>query len=166
MSGKIKILNKKKILGEDVADIFVQSSNLKSINCPKEIIVSCVDDLPAIWIACALAKGTSYFKGISELRLKESDRIKNISEGLKAFNVKTSSTKDSLKIFGCPVIKKKKQIKISAALDHRIAMCFFIFAQVTGSSVLISGFETVKSSFPNFLNLQKKIGAKYEIKKN
>ena len=45
-------------------------------------------------------------------------------------------------------------------------MCFFIFAQVTGSSVLISGFETVKSSFPNFLNLQKKIGAKYEIKKN
>jgi len=166
MSGKIKILNKKKNLGEDVADIFVQSSNLKSINCPKKIIVSCVDDLPAIWIACALAKGTSSFKGISELRLKESDRIKNISEGLKAFNIKTSSTKDSLKIFGCPVFKKDKQVKISAALDHRVAMCFFIFAQVTGSSVLISGFETVKSSFPNFLKLQKKIGAKYEIKKN
>jgi 3-phosphoshikimate 1-carboxyvinyltransferase len=166
MSGKIKILNKKKILGEEIADIFVQSSNLKSINCPKNLIVSCVDDLPAIWIACALAKGTSTFKGISELRLKESDRIKSMSEGLKAFNIKTSSTKDSLKIFGSSILKKNKQVKISSSLDHRVAMCFFIFAQVTGSSVLINGFETVKSSFPNFLNLQRKIGAKYEIKKN
>ena len=137
---------------------------MKSIKCPKKIIVSCIDDLPAIWIACALAKGKSNFKGISELRLKESDRIKGISKGLSAFGIKTNSTKDSLKIFGNPKIKPNKKIKISAALDHRIAMSFFILAQVTESNVLIKGFETVKSSFPNFLNLQKKIGAKYEIK--
>ena len=164
MSGKIKILNKKKILGEEIADIFVKSSNLKSIRCSKKIIVSCIDDLPAIWIACALTKGQSNFEGISELRLKESDRIKSISEGLKAFGIKTYSTKDSLKIFGNPKIKIKKQIKISATLDHRIAMSFFVLAQLTESNVLIKGFETVKSSFPNFLNLQKKIGAKYEVK--
>jgi len=164
MSGKIKILNKRKILGEDIADIFVKSSNLKSIKCPKNIIVSCIDDLPAIWIACALAEGNSKFTGISELRLKESDRIKNISKGLNSFGIKTFSTKDSLKIFGNSKIKPKKQIKISAELDHRIAMSFFIMSQVTGTSVLIKGFETVKSSFPNFLKLQKKIGAKYEIK--
>ena len=164
MSGKIKILNRRKVLGEEIADIFVQSSNLKSIKCPKKIIISCIDDLPAIWIACALTKGQSKFEGISELRLKESDRIRSISKGLNAFGIKTHSTKDSLKILGNPKIKPKKQIKISAELDHRIAMSFFIMAQVTESNVLIKGFETVKSSFPNFLKLQKEIGAKYEIK--
>ena len=165
MSAKIKIFNKKKILGEEVADIFVKSSKLKSINCPKSIIVSCIDDLPIIWIACAMTKGQSNFKGIAELRLKESDRIKSIATGLKAFGIKTKTTKDSIKIIGDPKIKPKGQIKISSLLDHRIAMSFFILAQITGSSVLIKGFETVKSSFPNFLKLQKKVfGSKYEIK--
>ncbi len=165
MSGKIRIINKKRILGENVADIFVKSSNLKSINCPKDIIVSCVDDLPIIWIACALARGKSKFKGIAELRLKESDRIKSISTGLKAFGIKTHSTKDSLEITGNPKIRIRKKIEIPSLMDHRIAMSFFILAQLTDSNVLIKGFETVKSSFPNFLKLQKKIiGAKYEIK--
>ena len=164
MSGKIKIINKKKVLGEDVGDIFVKSSNLKSINCPKNIIVSCIDDLPAIWMCCAMAKGESKFSALSELRKKESDRIKNIADGLKAFGIKTKATNDSLKIFGNPKIKPKKKIIISSKMDHRIAMSFFILAQNTDSNVLIKGFETVKSSFPNFLKLQKKIiGAKYEI---
>ena len=166
MSGKIKIMNKKRILGEEVADIFVKSSNLRSINCPRNIIISCIDDLPAIWICCALAKGQSKFSALGELRKKESDRIKNISDGLKAFGIKTYTTKDSIRIFGNPLIKPKKKIIISSKMDHRIAMSFFILAQVTGSNVLIKNFQTVKSSFPNFLKLQKKIiGAKYEIQK-
>ena len=83
MGGKIKILNKKKYFGEEIGDLFIRSSNLKGINCPKDMIVKSIDELPAIWIACALAKGKSYFKDISELRFKESDRIKSISESLR-----------------------------------------------------------------------------------
>ena len=166
MGGKIKILNKKKYFGEEVADLLVKYSRLKSIKCPTKMIVKSIDDLPAIWLACALAKGTSYFKGISELRYKESDRIKTISESLKKFGIKVFTTKDSLKIWGNPKVKIKKQIKISSNLDHRVAMTCFVGGAVLGGKVLISGFETVASSFPNFLKLQKKIGTKYEIKKN
>ena len=165
MKGKIKIINKKKIFGEEVGDLFVKSSNLRPINCSKEVIVSCIDDLPIIWIACALTKGQSKFSSIAELRLKESDRIRSISEGMKAFGIKTESTKDSIKIYGNPEIKTKKKIIISSKMDHRIAMSFFIFGQIIGANLLIKGFETVKSSFPDFLKLQKHLGAKYEIKK-
>ena len=163
MGGKIKILNKKKYFGEMVGDLFVQSSNLKGINVPLKWITSSIDDLVVIWVACGLANGKSYFKGLSELRLKESDRIKTMSEVLNKLGIKTQSTKDSLKIYGKPKINIKKNINIKSNLDHRIAMASFVAGQVTGNNILIKGFETVSSSFPNFLKLQKKIGAKYEI---
>jgi len=166
MGGKIKILNKKKYFGEEIGDLFIKSSKLKGINCPINLIVKSIDELPAIWMACALAKGQSYFKGISELRLKESDRIKTISQSLNKFGIKTASTINSLKIYGNPQIKLKKKIKVSSNLDHRIAMANFLMGAVLGVNILINGFETVASSFPNFLKLQKKIGVKYEIKKN
>ena len=67
-------------------------------------------------------------------------------------------------IFGNPNIKIKTPIQISSDLDHRVAMASFVVGQIIGGKILIKGFETVSSSFPNFLKLQKKIGAKYEIK--
>jgi len=165
MGAKIKILNRKKYFGEDVADLFIRSSKLRGVNVPVKWIVKSIDDLVVIWIACGLAKGKSYFKGLSELRFKESDRIKKTVETLKSLGIKTHATKDTLKIFGNPLLKRKNFIKISSDLDHRVAMANFIAATVTGSNILITGFETVSSSFPNFLKLQKKfIGAKYEVK--
>jgi 3-phosphoshikimate 1-carboxyvinyltransferase len=164
MGGKIKLLNKKKYFGEPIADLYIQSSNLKGINVPIKWVTNSIDDLVVIWIACALAKGKSSFSDISELRLKESDRIKKMSELLKKLKIKTNDTKDSLKIYGNPNINLEKTIKISSNLDHRVAMASFVAGQVTGCKILIKDFETVSSSFPNFLKLQKKIGAKYEIK--
>ena len=164
MGGKIKILNKKEYFGEPVADLFIKSSNLRGINVPKKWITSSIDDLVVIWIACAFAKGKSNFTGISELRLKESDRIKAMSEVLRKLKVKTNVKKNSLMIFGNPNIKIKNPIQISSDLDHRVAMASFVVGQIIGAKILIKGFETVSSSFPNFLKLQKKIGAKYEIK--
>ena len=70
----------------------------------------------------------------------------------------------ALMIFGNPNIKIKNPIQISSDLDHRVAMASFVVGQIIGGKILIKGFETVSSSFPNFLKLQKKIGAKYEIK--
>ena len=79
--------------------------------------------------------------------------------------IKTKATQDSLVIYGNPNLKIKKNIKIFAHLDHRICMGFFILGQALGINMTIKGFESVNSSFPNFLKLQKKLGAKYEIKK-
>ena len=166
MGGKIKILNKKNYFGEKVADLFIKSSDLKGIKCPVNLIVKSIDDLPIIWIACGLAKGKSYFKGISELRLKESDRIAAISNSLHKLGIKNYTTKSSLVIHGNPKTKPTKKIKISSNLDHRIAMANFIAGSVLGCNISIDGFETVASSFPNFLKLQKNLGANYEIKKN
>jgi len=164
MGGKIKILRKRKYFSEEVADLFIKSSNLKGINVPIKWITKSIDDLVIIWIACGLARGQSYFKGISELRLKESDRIKTMSESFNKLGIKTQTTKDTLRIYGNPNVKPKKFIKISSYLDHRIAMANFVAGQVIGANILIKGFETVASSFPNFLKFQKQIGAKYEIK--
>ena len=163
MGGKIKILRKRKYFGEEVGDLFVKSSKLKGINCPASFVVSAIDDLPAIWLASGLAKGKSYFKGISELRYKESDRIKTMSQSLNNIGIKTITTNDTIKIYGDPNIKPKKIVKVSSNLDHRIAMTNFVAGQITGSKIWIKNFETVSSSFPNFLKLQKQIGAKYEI---
>ena len=167
MGAKIQMLNKRKYFNEDIADLFVHSSKLKGIVCPIKLIVKSIDDLPAIWVACALARGQSYFKEIFELTLKESNRIKTMSENLNRFGIKTHPTKDSLKIYGNPKIKVNKLIKIPATLDHRCCLCMHVFANVTSSKVLINGFNTVASSFPNWLKLQRqKFGTKYEIKKN
>ena len=163
MDGKIKFLNKRTIFNETVADIFVKSSKLKGIECEKKIIPRTIDELPSIFIACALAKGQSTFKGIRELRYKESDRISNMEKGLNAFGIKTLSTEDSIKIYGNPKLTSNKKIIVKSNLDHRIAMSFFVMGQVLGGKISIKNFETVNSSFPNFLKLQKTIGSKYEI---
>ena len=148
-----------------VIDVFPYQNGGK--DWPLWLIVKSIDDLPAIWVACALARGQSYFKEIFELTLKESNRIKTMSENLNRFGIKTHPTKDSLKIYGNPKIKVNKLIKIPATLDHRCCLCMHVFANVTGSKVLIKGFNTVASSFPNWLKLQQqKFGTKYEIKKN
>ena len=166
MGGKIKLLNKKNYFGEPIADLFVQSSNLKGINVPMKWITNSIDELVACSLAFGLAKGYSKFTA-QEMLIKESNRIKSVSQVLNKLGIKTKIIKKStLKIWGNPNLKinSKKTIRLFSNLDHRIAMISFVAGQVTGNKILIKGFETVSSSFPNFLKIQKKIGAKYEIK--
>ena len=167
MGAKIKIINKKKYFGESIGDIFVKSSKLRGVKCPSKLIVKSIDDLLAVWVACGLAKGKSHFKDIDELRFKESDRIKSGTEILNKLGIKTYLNNNSITICGNPNLKLNKKVILSSNLDHRKAITSFIAASVLGVKILIKNFETVASSFPNFLKLQKKIiGVKYEIKKN
>ena len=165
MNANIKIKNIKKKYGEPVGNIIVKSSSLKSIKCPKNLIPSAIDEFPLLFIAASIIKGTSKFSGISELRNKESDRIKNIEIGLNKIGIKTKSTTDSLTIFGNPNIKLGKVLKISPQEDHRIAMAFFCLGQLLNQKIQINNFQTVNTSFPKFLITMKKIGANFEIKK-
>ncbi len=165
MRAKIKIKNVKKISGEPIGNILVESSNLKSINCPKELVPFAIDEFPLLFAIASRIKGISKFSGIGELRHKESDRIKNMEISLNKIGIKTKSTLDSLKVYGNPKIKIKKTLKINPRQDHRIAMSFFCLGQILGGNVLINNFETVNTSFSKFLYIMKKIGANYEIKK-
>ena len=150
MKAKIKIKNKKTICGEIVGDIEAKSSNLKATVVSEKMAPRLIDEYPILFIAACFAKGTSNFKGIEELRVKESDRIKSMEDGLKPLGIKISSTKSSVKITGTNSFKLNKQIKIDAKGDHRIAMSFYVLSQVLNKSFKIKDFNYVKTSFPSF----------------
>lgn len=150
MKAKIKIKNKKTICGELVGDIEAKSSNLKAAVVPEKMAPRLIDEYPILFIAACFAKGTSQFKGIEELRVKESDRIQSMELGLKPLGVKISSTKNSVKITGTNSFKLNKKIKIDAKGDHRIAMSFYILSQVLNKPFKIKDFNYVKTSFPSF----------------
>lgn len=150
MQAKIKIKNKKTICGELVGDIEAKSSNLKATVVPEKMAPRLIDEYPILFIAACIAKGTSQFKGIEELRVKESDRIQSMELGLKPLGVKINSTKNSVKITGTNSFKLNKKIKIDAKGDHRIAMSFYILSQVLNKPFKIKDFNYVKTSFPSF----------------
>lgn len=150
MKAKIKIKNKKTVCGEVVGDIEAKSSNLKATLVPEKMAPRLIDEYPILFIAACFAKGTSQFKGIEELRVKESDRIQSMELGLKPLGVKISSTKNSVKITGTNSFKLNKKIKIDAKGDHRIAMSFYILSQVLNKPFKIKDFNYVKTSFPSF----------------
>ena len=150
MKAKINIKNKKTVCGEIVGDIEAKSSNLKATTVPEKMAPRLIDEYPILFIAACFAKGTSNFKGIEELRVKESDRIKSMEDGLKPLGVKVSSTKSSVKITGTNSFKLNKKIKIDAKGDHRIAMSFYVLSQVLNKSFTIKDFNYVKTSFPSF----------------
>jgi 3-phosphoshikimate 1-carboxyvinyltransferase len=150
MKAKIKIKNKKTVCGEIVGDIEAKSSNLKATTVSEKMAPRLIDEYPILFIAACFAKGVSNFKGIEELRVKESDRIKSMEDGLKPLGVKISSTKSSVKITGTNSFKLNKKIKIDAKGDHRIAMSFYVLSQVLNKSFKIKDFNYVKTSFPSF----------------
>ena len=150
MKAKITIKNKKIICGEIVGDIEAKSSNLKATTVSEKMAPRLIDEYPILFIAACFAKGTSNFKGIEELRVKESDRIKSMEGGLKPLGVKINSTKSSVKITGTNSFKLNKKIKIDAKGDHRIAMSFYVLSQVLNKSFKIKDFNYVKTSFPSF----------------
>ncbi len=165
-NAKIKFLNLKKTNNEITGDILIKSCKLKPIISPSYLYPSTADEFPILFIIAALTKGVSIFKGIEDLANKESDRIKEMQKVLKQIGVKTTSSKDELKIFGKGMINASdKRILVPNLGDHRICMSSFILSILTGAKVKIKNFETVYTSSPSFLKIMRSLGAKYEIQK-
>tara|TARA_X000001036_G_scaffold302979_1_gene282039 strand:- start:2374 stop:3720 length:1347 start_codon:yes stop_codon:yes gene_type:complete len=163
---KIKFHNLKKNNNEFFGDIHVESCNLKPIKASKDYYVNSTDEYPILFVIAALTKGTSVFKGISDLANKESNRIEEMQKILKQIGIKSISSKNSLKIFGKGLIDlTSKQIIVPGLGDHRICMSTFILAILTGAKTKIKNFETVYTSAPSFLKIVNKLGAKFEIQK-
>ena len=159
MGAKILLKNQKNYRGEKVSDILIKSSkNLKSINCPTELNSSAIDEFLVIFLIAAKAKGTSYFRELSELNQKESPRLIWGSKILNMMGVKTDLTKDSIKIYGQPNLKITKQIIIKNYLkDHRIFMMCTIAALTFGGQWKIHDKDSINTSFPSFLKIIKDI---------
>ena len=163
MGGKIKFINKKKICGEIVADIFVQSQKkYKSINCPVNLNSNAIDEFLIIFLLASKASGVSTFKKLDELNKKESPRLKLASKILKKMGVKNKLVKDSIKIFGNPNLSISKKILINNYhKDHRIFMTSVVAALCFGGKWVIDDRDSYKSSFPSFLRILGKLGYKF-----
>lgn len=160
MGANISIINKRLDSNEELGDLIIKSSQLKAINISGEIISTLIDELPILFIACAVSIGVSKISGIQELRYKESDRIKSMEEGLIAVGIKVTSTIDSIEINGGEILGGK----INSYGDHRIAMAFAIAALVSKKSITIIDTQNISTSFPNFIDLMREQGADvYEL---
>ena len=164
MGIKIKIKNKKKYKGEEVANIIIKSvRNLKAINCPTHLNSAAIDEFLLIFLVAAKAKGISHFKKLSELNQKESPRLIWGSKILKMMGIKTILTKDSIKIYGNPKLKIKKTIIVKNFLkDHRVFMTCAIAALTFGGNWQISDKDSIKTSFPSFIKKVTNLGAKID----
>ena len=165
MNAKIKLMNIKTRCGEKVGDIVVKSSTLKSINCPASLVPSAIDEFTILMIAAAKAKGTTIFSGLGELNKKESPRLNLMNSILNQIGIKTKLKQETIKIIGNPKINLNKSYTFNTHFDHRICMSLFVMCQIFGGQIKIKDFNSVATSFPNFLNIMKQLGAKYEIKK-
>ena len=161
MGARIILKNKKIYKGEKISDIFVKSvKSLKANNCPSSLNASAIEFL-IIFLAAAKAKGISYFKNLSELNQKESPRLKLGSKILNTMGIKTILTNHSIKIFGKPGIELNKNIEIKNYLkDHRIFMMSAIAALSFGGNWKIHNQDSIRTSFPSFLTIIKKLGGK------
>ena len=162
MGAKIDFTNKKFQAGEDVYDILVESSHLKAIDVPASRAPSMIDDYPVLAVAASIAEGTSIFRGLSELKVKESNRLSGIKHFLEVNGVNVAIKNDDLIIEGNPKGIKGGGI-INTNLDHRIAMSSLILGLISDSSVSIDDTKTIDTSFPGFINLMRALGAKIKL---
>jgi len=159
MGANISFKNLRNYKGEKISNLLIKSTKkLRAINCPTKFNSNAIDEFLIIFLTAAKAKGVSYFKDISELNQKESPRLNLGSKILNMMGVKTKLTKSSIKIYGQPNLKIKRKIIIKNFLkDHRIFMMSTIAALTFGGSWTIHDPDSIKTSFPSFLETIRKI---------
>ena len=162
MGANIRYSNKKIEAGEITYDIDVSSSTLSAIDVPANRAPTMIDDYPILAIAASMANGTSIFRGLSELKVKESDRLLGIYKILNKNGIDTSIEDNNLIIKGNAKGPKGGAI-IKTNLDHRIAMSSIILGMVSDKPIEVDDTETIKTSFPEFIKLMKKLGAKLTV---
>jgi 3-phosphoshikimate 1-carboxyvinyltransferase len=158
MGAHIEVRNSREVGGEPVADLRVRSAALKGIHIPETQVPLAIDEFPALFIAAACAQGQTVLTGAHELRVKESDRIKVMADGLKALGVKARETDDGIVIEGGPM----QGGEIDSHGDHRIAMAFSMAALRTQGAIRIKDCKNVDTSFPGFAELARRAGLNIE----
>jgi 3-phosphoshikimate 1-carboxyvinyltransferase len=151
--------NKRIYKNEKIADIFVKSSEyLKPIKCPPSLNSSAIDEFLLIFLVAAKAKGVSYFSKLNELNQKESPRLEWGAKILDHLGAKYELKNDSIKIFGNPNLKNKNRVIIKNYLkDHRVFMTSVVASLIFGGRWIIHDPNSIKTSFPSFLKIIKKL---------
>ena len=157
MGADILFTNQTLSAGEEIADIRVRYSKLKGISVPSERAASMIDEYPILAIAASFATGKTVMNGLAELRVKESDRLSTIAEGLKACGVTSEISNDTLTVTGESQPRGGGNVKTH--MDHRIAMSFLVMGLCTTQPVRIDDGSAINTSFPGFAELMNALGA-------
>jgi len=158
MGADISLSNETVTGGEPVADIRVRYAPLKGISIPEDQVPLAIDEFPALFIAAACADGQTVLTGAEELRVKESDRIQVMADGLQTLGIDAKPTEDGIVIQGGIIGSGE----VDSHSDHRIAMSFAIAALQAGGSIQINDCANVATSFPGFVEMASKVGLNIE----
>jgi len=154
MGGDLELLGTREVGGEPVADIRVRHSRLRGIRIPEDQVPLAIDEFPALFIAAACAEGETLLTGAHELRVKESDRIAVMAEGLRRLGVAAQETPDGMVIRGGQI----RGGEVDSHGDHRIAMSFAMAALRADGPVSVKDCANVATSFPGFAELAANAG--------
>jgi 3-phosphoshikimate 1-carboxyvinyltransferase len=159
MGADIKIENERTESGETIGDLVVRASALKGVEIEPEIAPSMIDEYPILAVAAAYATGRTKMTGLAELRVKESDRLLAVAEGLKACGVRIELGDDWLAVEGMGAMPGGG--KVATHMDHRIAMAFLIAGLAAKSPITVDDTSFVATSFPTFVPMMEGLGASF-----
>lgn len=157
MGADIAIENQHTAGGEDVGDMVISGRQLTGVEVPAGRAPTMIDEYPILSVAAALARGTTIMRGLGELRVKESDRLAVMAEGLAACGVRVEIHGDDLIVHGGR--RPAGGVTVDARLDHRIAMSFLVLGGLAAAPVTVAGAEAIETSFPGFAELLNGLGA-------
>ncbi|QXP83964.1 3-phosphoshikimate 1-carboxyvinyltransferase [Methylococcus sp. Mc7] len=159
MGADIESLDPREVGGEPVADIRIRHRELRGIRIPEHTVPLAIDEFPALFVAAACATGETVLTGAEELRVKESDRIQVMADGLTALGIDARPTPDGMVIQGGSL----RGGAVDSRGDHRIAMSFSIAALRASGPIEIHDCANVATSFPNFVELARTLGLDIEV---
>ncbi len=153
-------LENPRLLGEEpVADLRIRASNLHGCAVDPKLVSLAIDEFPALFVAAAAAQGTTTFTGIGELRVKESDRIAAMADGMRRLGIKVEETRDGAVVHGGHFTGGD----VNSFHDHRVAMSLAMAATIAQDEVLIRDVDNVDTSFPGFRECVAGIGADVRV---
>jgi 3-phosphoshikimate 1-carboxyvinyltransferase len=164
MGADITVQDETEVGGEPVADLHIRSASLQGIEIPEHLIPLAIDEFPVLFVAAACAEGRTVLRGAEELRVKESDRIAAMAEGLATLGVAAEVLDDGIIIDGFGDAGSFGGGEVHSHHDHRIAMSFAVAALRASDRVLVSEADNVATSFPGFDALARGLGLQISVK--
>jgi len=158
MGADIVRRNERTEAGEPVADLVIKAGRLRGVDVPPERAPRMIDEYPILAMAAAVAEGDTVMKGIGELRVKESDRLAAVAQGLTACGVSIEEGEDYLIVHGCEG-RAPGGGTVATDLDHRIAMSFLVLGAASEKAVIVDDAGPIDTSFPGFVDLMNGLGA-------
>lgn len=157
MGADISVVAERTEGGERVADLRVRHSRLKGVEVPPARAPAMIDEYPVLAVAAAFAEGVTAMRGLSELRVKESDRLAAVADGLAACGIAHEVQGDDLLVIGAPAVRGGGPV--ATHMDHRIAMSFLVLGLATEEGVSVDDVAFIATSFPTFMPMMRGLGA-------